>query len=102
MYVDGTNICIKTRTPTQEELDCCNHIHLTLDRECKPNNVKLPEVVAVRRDVDAFHGDNAEDSVPGEMVHRCSRADQGDRKRHRPTKNDINLCCLMILSITTY
>jgi hypothetical protein len=67
MYADGTNICIKTRTPTQEELDCCNHIHLTSDREWELNNVKFPEIATVRRDVDAFRRDNAEDLVPGEI-----------------------------------
>jgi hypothetical protein len=43
MCADGTNICINTRTPTQEELDTCPHIHLTSDREWDPNNIKFSQ-----------------------------------------------------------
>jgi hypothetical protein len=36
MFAVGTNISINTRTLTQEELDSCQHIFLTLDTEWEP------------------------------------------------------------------
>jgi hypothetical protein len=50
MFAVGTNISINTRTPTQEELDSCQHIILTSDTEWDPNDVKFPQVGAVHRD----------------------------------------------------
>jgi hypothetical protein len=50
MFAVGTNISINTRTPTQEELDSCQHIILTSDTEWEPNDVKFPQVGAVLRD----------------------------------------------------
>jgi hypothetical protein len=62
MFAVGTNISIKTRTPTQEELDSCQHIILTSDTEWEPNDIKFPQVGAVRRDASL----NLE-SAPGEI-----------------------------------
>jgi hypothetical protein len=62
MVATGTNICVKTRTPTQEELDTCTHVHLTSDREWEPKDVKFPQMSAIRRDVFLD-----EESVPGEI-----------------------------------
>jgi hypothetical protein len=67
MYAERTNICIKTRTPTQDGLNSGNHIHLTSDREWEPNDIKFPKIAAVHRDVDMFRRDNEEDLVPGEI-----------------------------------
>jgi hypothetical protein len=50
MFAVGTNISINTRTPTQEELDSCQHIILTSDTEWEPNDAKFPQVGAVHRD----------------------------------------------------
>jgi hypothetical protein len=61
MFATGTNICVKTRTPTQEELDSCTHIQLTSDREWEPNDIKFPQIGAICRD--AFMD---LESVPGE------------------------------------
>jgi hypothetical protein len=36
MFAVGTNLSINTRTPTQEELDSCQHIVLTSDTEWDP------------------------------------------------------------------
>jgi hypothetical protein len=44
MFGVGTNISINTRTPTQEELDSCQHISLTSDTEWEPNDIKFPQV----------------------------------------------------------
>jgi hypothetical protein len=48
------NICVKTRTPTQEELDTCIHVHSTSDREWEPKDIKFPQVGAIRREVSAL------------------------------------------------
>jgi hypothetical protein len=45
-----TNVYIKTRTPTQEELFSCQHVILTSDNEWEPNDIKFPLVSAVCRD----------------------------------------------------
>jgi hypothetical protein len=50
MFAVGTNTSINTRTPTQEELDSCQHIILTSDTEWEPNDIKLPQVGAAHRD----------------------------------------------------
>jgi hypothetical protein len=50
MFSAGTSIYIKTRTPTQEELDSYQHVILTSDNEWEPNDIKFPLVSAVRRD----------------------------------------------------
>jgi hypothetical protein len=67
MCAEGTNICIKTRTPTQEELDSCHPIHLTSDREWEPNDIKFLEIAAVHRDVNVFRRDNREGFAQGEL-----------------------------------
>jgi hypothetical protein len=50
MFAAGTNISIKTRTPTQEELDTCQHIILTSDNKWEPYDIKFPLVSAICRD----------------------------------------------------
>jgi hypothetical protein len=50
MFAVGTNISIKPRAPTQEELDSCQHVILTSDAEWEPNDIKFPQVGSVRRD----------------------------------------------------
>ena len=51
MFAMGTNICVKTRTPTQGELNSCPHVTLTSDIEWEPNNITFPKVNAIRRDI---------------------------------------------------
>jgi hypothetical protein len=75
MYAEGTNICIKTRTPTKVKLVSCNHIHLTSDREWEPNDIKYPEIAAVHRDVDVFRRDYGEDFAPGECTMSIASVD---------------------------
>ena len=62
MFAMGTNTCVKTRTPTQEELNSCPHVTLTSDIEWEPNNTTFPKVNAIRRDIHMEKG-----SVPGEI-----------------------------------
>jgi hypothetical protein len=62
MFAAGTNIFIKTRTPTQEKLDTCQQVILTSDVEWEPNDIKLPQAGAVRRDTPMDLG-----SDPGEI-----------------------------------
>jgi hypothetical protein len=50
MFAVGTNITIKTRAPTGEELDSCQHIILTSDTDWEPNDIQFPQVGAVHRD----------------------------------------------------
>jgi hypothetical protein len=42
MKLDGTNVGFKTRTPTQDELDDCQHIHLSSQHEWDPSNMVVP------------------------------------------------------------
>ena len=39
----GTNIFVTTRTPTQDELDTCQHVVLTSPREWEPTLVRFPD-----------------------------------------------------------
>jgi hypothetical protein len=41
LLTSGTNIFLDTRTPTQNELDTCTHLHLTLEVEWNPQTVLL-------------------------------------------------------------
>jgi hypothetical protein len=50
MFAVGTNLSINTRTPSQEELDSCQHVNHTSDTEWEPNDIKIPHVGAVHRD----------------------------------------------------
>ena len=42
MRLDGTNVVFTTRTPSQDELETCTHIHLTSQREWDPMNFTTP------------------------------------------------------------
>ncbi len=42
MHLDGTNVGFQTRTPTQDELDECQHIHLSSQHEWDPANMVVP------------------------------------------------------------
>ncbi|MFM8622587.1 MAG: hypothetical protein ACKOB3_04325, partial [Holophagaceae bacterium] len=42
MTMDGTNVVATTRTPTQQEIDNCPHIHLTSDHEWNPGTFRTP------------------------------------------------------------
>jgi hypothetical protein len=44
------NISIKTRSPTEEKLDSCQHVILTSDTEWEPNDIKFPQIGAIHRD----------------------------------------------------
>jgi hypothetical protein len=42
LQLHGTNIGFKTRTPSQEELDGCRHLHLSSQHEWDPANMTVP------------------------------------------------------------
>jgi hypothetical protein len=63
MFAVGTNVSIKTRTPTQGELDSCQHIIPTSDTEWEPNDIKFPQVSAVHRDASM-----SRESAPGKST----------------------------------
>ena len=42
MSLEGSNVALKTRTPTQDELDNCSHIELTSQHLWDPSNLKVP------------------------------------------------------------
>lgn len=42
MHLDGTNVVFPTRTPTQEELDTCRHVHLNSQQEWDPTTLNTP------------------------------------------------------------
>jgi hypothetical protein len=44
MLLDGTNVGFTTRTPSQDELDGCQHLHLSSQHEWDPANMKVPRV----------------------------------------------------------
>ena len=43
LAVQGTNIMADTRTPTEEELQTCNHITLSLQHPWDPHRVMFPQ-----------------------------------------------------------
>jgi hypothetical protein len=62
MFAVVTNISIKTRTPTQEELDSCRHIILNSGTQWDTNDIKFPQVGVVYMDVSMDM-----ESAPGEI-----------------------------------
>jgi hypothetical protein len=44
LHLEGTNIFLDSRTPTQHELDTSPHIHLTSDAEWNPQTIRLAAV----------------------------------------------------------
>ncbi len=42
MLLDGTNVGFQTRTPSEEELHDCKHLHLTSQHEWDPADMKVP------------------------------------------------------------
>ena len=54
LKLDGTNIGFTTRTPSQKELDECQHLHLTSQHEWDPGNLTVPryELSALGKKVD--------------------------------------------------
>jgi hypothetical protein len=62
----GPTFVLRLEHP-QDELDSCNHIHLTSDREWEPYNIKFPEIAVVHRDTHTVRRDIEEDFVPGEI-----------------------------------
>ena len=44
LAVQGTNIMVDTRTPTEEELHTCNHITLSSQHLWDPHRVRFPQI----------------------------------------------------------
>jgi len=62
LLTSGTNIFLDTRTPTQNELDSCPHLHLTSEAEWNPQTVLLASTQSVEAE-DSTNGDG--DVEPG-------------------------------------
>ena len=45
----GSIVVLKTRTPTQSELEMCRHLVLSSPNEWNPDNMQVPEIMAVER-----------------------------------------------------
>ena len=69
LQLNGTNIGFTTRTPSQEELDGCQHLHLSSQHEWDPANLTVPkfELSALGRAVD--RSDSYDDHNREEIYH---------------------------------
>lgn len=61
MHLDGTNVVFKTRTPTQDELDSCQHVVLSSEREWNPAALIVPTYAINQLNVVSSEGPTADD-----------------------------------------
>lgn len=68
MYLDGTSVVFSTRTPSQEELDTCKHVHLNSSREWDPAAFRAPIFDADHPVVSSLRQAQPPPDVPGELL----------------------------------
>jgi hypothetical protein len=49
LSLKGSIVVLQTRTPTQTELETCKHLVLSSPREWNPNELQVPEIMAIGR-----------------------------------------------------
>ena len=90
LLLSGTNIFLETRTPSQQELDNCPHVHLTCDSEWNPQTVRLASTRSVEAEA-SIHTNNGYDEVePGLSQISCAYSFSALAERLNDNHSDIS------------
>ena len=92
MQLNGTNVGFKTRTPSQAELDGCQHIHLSSQHDWDPSNMVVPRYDVSALDTADGYSDRYDDQEGAEIynvAHFSKRLIASCRVHHIPTARKI-------------